>query len=158
MVERHGASADIAAELQRLQKQLFERWHQWKEHAIAWQELQRQCQPIRLAFEEMLQRADELGYQRGETTPWAKTVRTCRQLLKAKQALWTFLQAEGVDPTNHAAERALRLAVIQRKISHGVQSRSGAICRSRLLTVTTTLKQQGQDIWPFLEQAWIAHH
>ena len=30
--------------------------------------------------------------------------------------------------------------------------------RSRLLTVTTTLRQQGRDVWEFLEQAWIAHH
>ena len=48
--------------------------------------------------------------------------------------------------------------MIQRKISHGVQSRQGAIYRRRLLTVTTTLRQQGRDIWQFLEQAWIAHH
>jgi type I restriction enzyme R subunit len=60
--------------------------------------------------------------------------------------------------TNNAAERALRQSVIQRKISHGVQSRQGAICRSRLLTVTTTLRQQVRDVWQFLEQAWIAHH
>ncbi|MCT0225884.1 hypothetical protein [Synechococcus sp. CS-1328] len=48
--------------------------------------------------------------------------------------------------------------MIQRKISHGVQSRQGAICRSRLLTVTTSLRQQGREIWQFLEQALIAHH
>jgi hypothetical protein len=28
----------------------------------------------------------------------------------------------------------------------------------RLLTVTTTLRQQGRDVWGFLEQAWFAHH
>jgi len=48
---------------------------------------------------------------------------------------------------------ALRLAVIQRKISHGVQSARGALCRARLLTVTTSLRQQGRDVWEFLEQA-----
>ena len=48
--------------------------------------------------------------------------------------------------------------MIQRKISLGVQSGSAAICRSRLLTVTTSLRQQERDIWQFLEQAWIAHH
>lgn len=45
--------------------------------------------------------------------------------------------------------------MIHRKISHGVQSASGAICRS-LLTVTTMLRQQGRDMRVFLEQAWIA--
>jgi hypothetical protein len=74
------------------------------------------------------------------------------------QALWRFLEMEGIEPTNNAAEPALRQSVIQRKISHGVQSRQGAICRSRLLTVTTTLRQQGRDVRAFLEQAWIAHH
>jgi hypothetical protein len=48
--------------------------------------------------------------------------------------------------------------VIHRKISHGVQSASGAICRSRLLTVTATLRQESRDLWSFLEHAWIAHH
>ncbi len=100
----------------------------------------------------------ELGVQRGEQTPWAKTVRTCQQLLQVVDGLWIFLEVEGIEPTNIAAERALRHSVIQRKISHGVQSRQGAICRSRLLTVTTTLRQQGRDIWGFLEQAWVAHH
>ncbi|MFW6731536.1 MAG: hypothetical protein ACODUE_07365 [Synechococcus sp.] len=52
----------------------------------------------------------------------------------------------------------MRPAVIQRKVSHGVESANGAICRARLLTVTTTLSQQGRDVWPSLEQAWIAHH
>ena len=64
----------------------------------------------------------------------------------------------GLEPTNNATERALRQSIIQRTISLGVQSASGAICRSRLLTVTTTLRQQGRDIWGFVEQAWIAHH
>jgi transposase len=48
--------------------------------------------------------------------------------------------------------------VIQHKISHAIQSASGAICRSRLLMVTTTLRQQVRDFWEFFEQAWNAHH
>jgi hypothetical protein len=78
--------------------------------------------------------------------------------LKVTGALWTFLDIEGIEPTNNAAEHALRQSVIQRKISHGVQSRQGAICRSRLLTVITSLRQRGRDVWQFLELAWIAHH
>jgi transposase len=81
-----------------------------------------------------------------------------QQLLKVANGLLTFLEIEGIEPTNNAVERALRQSVIQRKLSHGVQSRQGAICRSRLLIVTTTLRQQGRDVWQFLELAWIAHH
>ena len=42
--------------------------------------------------------------------------------------------------------------------SRGIQFANGAICRSRLLPVTTTLRQQGCDVWQFLEPAWIADH
>ena len=72
--------------------------------------------------------------------------------------MWTFLEIEGIEPTTNPAERALSQSLIQHKISHGVQSASGAFCRSRLLTVTTTFRQQGRDVWQFLEQAWIDHH
>ena len=37
----------------------------------------------------------------------AKTVRTCRQLLKVEPALWLFVAVEGLEPTNNAAERAI---------------------------------------------------
>ncbi|MFM7551018.1 MAG: transposase [Cyanobacteriota bacterium] len=96
--------------------------------------------------------------------PWPSTARTRQKLLKVADALWTFLETEGIEPTNNAAERALRPAVIQRKVSdlpsnsHGVQWANGAICSARLLAVTTTLRQQERDVWQFLEQAWIIHH
>jgi transposase len=156
--ERSGANAVFGAQLLELQHQLFEQWHLYKGGTIDWLALQQECRPIRLAFEATLQQVVELGIQRGERTPWASTVRTCQKLLTVADALWTFLETEGIEPTNNAAERALRPAVIQRKVSHGVQSRQGGICRSRLLTVTTSLRQQGRDVWTFLEQAWIAHH
>jgi hypothetical protein len=166
IAERRGASGEIGAELLALQQQLFGQWHQWKEGTIDWYQLQQDCWPIRQSFEATLHLVVELGYQQGEQTPWAKTVRTCHKLLKQKEALWTFLEIQGIEPTNNSAVdevfsvgvRALRQSVIQRKISHGVQSRQGAICRSRLLTVTTTLRQQGRDVWQFMEQAWVAHH
>ena len=110
---------------------------------------------MRLAFEQTLHRVVNLGSKRGEKTPWASTVATCGQLLKQKDTLWTFLEIQGIEPTNNAAERALRQAVIHRKISHGVQSAKRALRRGRLLTGVTSLRQQGRDIWPFLEQAWI---
>jgi hypothetical protein len=158
IAERQGASGEIGAELLALQQQLLGHWHRYKDGTIDWNQLQQSCRPIRQHFEGTLQRVVELGCQRGERTPWASTLRTCQKLLKVADGLWTFLDIEAIEPTNNAAERALRQSVIQRKISHGVQSRQGVICRSRLLTVTTTLRQQGRDVWQFLEQAWIAHH
>jgi hypothetical protein len=62
-----------------------------------------------------------------------------------------------VEPTNNGAERTRRPAVIQRKSSHGVQSKTGALCRIRLFTVCTSLQQHGRDLWEFLAQNWMAH-
>jgi Transposase IS66 family len=42
-----------------------------------------------------------------------------RNLLKVWPALWTFVEIDGVEPTNNRAERGLRHAVIYRKLSHG---------------------------------------
>lgn len=67
-----------------------------------------------------LQGEMNLVYQRGERTPWAKTVGNCQQLQQVADGLWSFLEIDGVDPTNSAAERALRHWVIQLKINNGV--------------------------------------
>jgi len=164
IAERPGASAGFGAQLLGLQQQLSDHWHRYKAGTIDWPSLQQACGPIRQVFVATLQRVVELGCHRGERTPWAKTVGTCRQILHVTDGLWTFLETRGIEPTNNAAERALRQSVIPRKInglpsnSRGVQSRQGAICPSRLLTVTTTLQQPGRDVWTSLEQAWIAHH
>jgi hypothetical protein len=60
--------------------------------------------------------------------------------------LWTFLKVKAIEPTTNVVERDLRQSMIQRKIGIGVQSRKGAICRSRLLTDTTNIRQPGHDL------------
>jgi transposase len=72
--ERTDASAEFGAQLPQPRQQLFEHWHQWKAGATDWLALQRSCQPLRLAFEQTLQRVGELGCQKGERSPWGKTV------------------------------------------------------------------------------------
>jgi len=42
---------------------------------------------------------------------------TCLQLLRVEPALWLFVQIENVEPTNNAAERTIRPAVIWRRTS-----------------------------------------
>ena len=39
--------------------------------------------------------------------------------------MWTFLCVDGMEPTNNRAERALRFAVLWRKMSLGTQSEKG---------------------------------
>jgi hypothetical protein len=55
---------------------------------------------------------------------YAKTPCTCEQVLKVEPALWTLVEVESVEPTNNAAERTLRKAVIWRDLSYGSWSLS----------------------------------
>lgn len=80
-------------------------------------------------------------------------VLTCRQILKVEPALWLFVEVEGVEPTNNAAERAIRPAVIWRRTSFGSQTKAGSNFVARMLTVVTTLKSQRRNVLEFMTQA-----
>lgn len=77
----------------------------------------------------------------------------CRQLLARWPALWTFVTVEGVEPTNNAAEQALRPAVLWRKGSFGTHSSAGSRFAERMLTVAATCRQQGRRLLTFLVDA-----
>jgi transposase len=64
--------------------------------------------------------------------------------------LFTFLAHEGVEPTNNAAERAIRPAVQWRKICFGSQSAIGERFTERLLTVVRTCQRHGVNSFEFL--------
>jgi transposase len=73
------------------------------------------------------------------------------------ERLFTFLEEEGVEPTNNIAERILRTAVQWRKISFGNRSRNGEIATARLLTVTQTCKRQQRHVLGYLADAVDCH-
>lgn len=77
----------------------------------------------------------------------------CGNLLDSWPALWTFAHVDGVEPTNNAAERALRPAVLWRKGSFGTQSDAGSRFVERIMTVAATCKQQGRSLLDFLIDA-----
>ena len=80
-----------------------------------------------------------------------------RNLLKAWPALWTFAAQEGVEPTNNHAERALRGAVIYRKLSLGTQSEQGERRIERLLSAHTTCRLQDRSLFAYLTELLTAH-
>jgi transposase len=80
----------------------------------------------------------------------------CGSLLDSWSALWAFTRVDGVEPTNNAAERALRPAVLWRKGSFGTQSDSGSRFVERIMTVAATCKQQGRSLLDFLVAATTA--
>ena len=78
-------------------------------------------------------------------------------LLLHFERLFTFLEQEGVEPTNNAAEQVLRTAVQWRKISFGNRSRNGEIATARLLTVVQTCKRQQRHVLGYLTEAVRCH-
>ena len=78
-------------------------------------------------------------------------------LLLHFQRLFTFLEEEGVEPTNNAVEQVLRTAVQWRKISFGNRSRNGEIATARLLTVVQTCKRQRRHVLGYLTEAICCH-
>jgi transposase len=87
----------------------------------------------------------------------AKTAALCRNLLAWEPALWTFARVAGVEPTNNAAERALRKAVLWRKRSFGCKSEAGCRFVARMLTVAKTLGQHQRRVFDYLTAALTAH-
>jgi transposase len=76
----------------------------------------------------------------------------CSDLLARWESLWTWLHVEGGEPTNNAAERALRSAVLWRKNSFGHQSETGEQFVERMLTTVNTLRLQHRNLWDYLVQ------
>ena len=77
----------------------------------------------------------------------------CTELYKHRAWLWTFTEIQGIEPTNNAAERALRPAVIYRKLSFGTQSESGSRFIERMLTVSETCRLQNRSPYQYLVSA-----
>jgi len=88
----------------------------------------------------------------------ARTAGTCSDLLRLEDGLWNFARRPGVEPTNNVSERAVRHAVIWRRISGGTQSASGSRFVERMLTVVATCRRQGRDVLDYLTSAFQAHH
>ena len=79
------------------------------------------------------------------------------ELWRHRERLWTFVDVEGVEPTNNASERALRHAVIWRKLSFGTQSEAGSRFVETMLTVVETCRQQSRNVFTFVTTAVEAH-
>jgi transposase len=68
-------------------------------------------------------------------------------------ALWTFVVEKGVDPTNNRAERALRFAVLCRKMMQGTYNAKGDRWAERILSLRETWRLQGIPTFPALVEA-----
>jgi transposase len=128
---------------------MFKVWYRFREGELERTGLQQEMQPVQTKLRQLL--------EEGHSLPLDKAQAFCRDLLALWPALWTYLTVEGVEPTNNAAERALRPAVVWRKGCFGTQSDDGNLFVARILTVVTTCRQQKRLVLPFLTDAVRAH-
>jgi len=145
IAERQGEPGRIGQALLEETGRMFGFWHRVRDKTLRRERFVICMRPLRKRLEALL--------EEGTTVSDPKTARTCKKLLKASEAMWTFVRAEGVEPTNNSAERAVRHGVIYRKLSGGTQSEGGSRFVERILTVHATLRLQNRPILPFLQAA-----
>jgi transposase len=125
--------------------ELFWAWEIYQ-HTGERQELKRRIRALRRELKPILR-------QYARKTPANKRTRgLARNLLKVWPALWTFANKQGVQPTNNHAERALRGAVIYRKLSLGSQSQQGERRIERLLSASSTCRLQHRSLFSYLSE------
>jgi len=147
--ERDGPAAAIGRELLELTSLMFEYWHGFKEGALTRQDLLFWMRPI--------QRDIERALQRGAAADIERLSGSCADILAHRDALWTFVQHEGVEPTNNHGELELRDFVLWRKRSFGSQSERGERFAERVMTAVRTARKQGKDVLDFMVRTVTAH-
>jgi transposase len=142
MIDREGEGAEVGRQLLGQSNKRFEAWHKARDGIIRRSTFLQTVAWLR----PMVRRSLE----RGSGCACTKTAATCGELLRLWECLWTFTRVEGVEPTNNAAERALRHAVIWRRISGGTDSEGGSRFVERMLSVLATCRQQERSVLAYL--------
>jgi len=97
-----------------------------------------------------------LSVKQGE----AHARRLARRMARHQKELTAFLYDKDLQGTNNAAERALRPAVVARKISGGSRSKNGAKAWAKLCSLLRTANQQGKNLLETIKSmligAWAA--
>jgi transposase len=130
--------------------ELFWAWEIYQ-HTGDRRELQRRIRQLQRQLKSLLRQ------HAGNAARYRYGRRFARNVLKIWPALWTFAKRPGVQPTNNHAERALRSAVIYRKLSLGSQSDGGQRRIERLLSAHTTCRLQRRSLHAYLIDALGAH-
>ena len=142
--EEHRRLGDVAHT-----RGMFGLWHRIRDKTLSRKTFQRRMKPIERRIVRLLREA----LARAEP----KTAGMARQIYARRQYLWSFVDNEDVQPTNNAAERAIRPAVLWRKGSFGTDSAEGSRFVERILSAVTTLRQQQRHVLDYLTNACAAH-
>jgi transposase len=141
--EGSAAQKDFGEAGLRAAERLFAAWQQFQQDSDR-PALKRAIAPLKRELRTLLETHARKRARHRHTRTFAKN------LLKIWPALWTFTLVDGVEPTNNAAERGLRGAVIYRKLSLGSQSEQGERTIERLLSVSQTCRLQRRSLFAYL--------
>jgi transposase len=148
MIDRRGEGERIGRRLLGMSNRLFRSWHRVRDGTLEWEAFQERMRRLRREVSQAL--------EDGSRCSCARTAATCFEILKVEEGLWSFARVRGIEPTNNAAERALRFAVIWRRISGGTDSVSGSRFVERMLSVVATCRQQGRNVLEYLTSCFEA--
>lgn len=148
MIDRGKPGKAIGEQLLQQSNLLFHLWHQLGVGQLSRRQFQEAMKPVREAVRRTL--------QAGRKCRCGKTAGTCKELRAHEEWLWTFVDSEGVAPTNNEVERAERQAVLWRKTSGGTASASGSRFVERILTVVHTCRRQGKKVLDYLSACILA--
>jgi len=140
--ERDGPAGAIGKELLDYAGLIFAYWADFKDGKLSREQFQAWMAPVRAQLEAALDRAVAGEIERLSGS--------CANILKHRLALWTFVDREGVEPTNNHAELSLRDFVLWRRRSFGTRSERGNLYAERLMTVAHTARKQDKNVLAFL--------
>lgn len=147
--ERDGQAGAIGRELLDYTGLLFDYWQDLKAGKLGRETFVAWMAPLRQQMEAALERAVAADI--------AGVSGSCADILEHRAALWTFVEQDGVEPTNNHAEGEIRAFVLWRKRSYGTQSERGNLFAERVMTVAHTARKQKRNVLEFLTaccRAW----
>ena len=146
MIDRGGDGQKIGERLLALSKRLFRHWHRVRDGTLTWPAFQGRMRRLRREVKQALGDGSRCGCARRE--------QPASRSLKWKRGCGPLVR--NVEPTNNVSERAMRHAVIWRRISGGTDSATGSRFVERMLTVVATCRQQGRNVLDYLSSCFEA--
>jgi transposase len=140
--ERDGPAGAIGRELLSYTAILFDYWRDYRAGKMTRQRFVAWMVPLRQQMEAIFERAVALDIK--------GLSGSCANILEHREALWTFVERDDVEPTNNHGERELRAFVLWRKRSFGTQSERGNRFAERVMTIAHTARKQGTNVLAFL--------
>ena len=142
--ETDGRLGKIGLELYKLAKAILKMRKRVRDGTLLWKTFQRRMLKLEKRVESRLKAGARFEGKLGGK---------CREILKHKEYLWTFVADQNVEPTNNYAEQIVRQGVLWRKTSFGTQSERGARYVERILTACATCRLQNRSIIEYLRKS-----